>query len=430
MQARLVMSGLAWLLLGSCAAVVEPKLVPPHAASIAAKPLSHADCESLALGSAPNAAAFQAKLAGARAQLQTAKAWPNPTLSAAWENLGLGRMIAEQTMSLGMALEGLLLRGDHVSIAEHEFAAQCAELEYERAKLVLDVHAAYDSLVAARERVAALREDVRIAQMGLDAARRFASAGVQSKLVSDEAAAQLAEAEFARADAGAQARQQEIAFAFALGFERPVALELSEPMTAALDVPAPEQAIERAAAQRLDLKAATERYAAEADRCHLTNARPRFMPTVGGGPRFIGNDTLWVASLDVELPLFHSGSSEVDAQDAALLLSAAELRKAAVQVAADVSLALAEHTAASAHAAQHALPLLAMRTKLRQDHERLFAAGEVAFHDLLASQRTEAAARTSEVDARLRLALASSRMQFAMGAIQPALTPESSAQAR
>jgi outer membrane protein TolC len=418
-----------WLL-PSCATVVEPKLAPPHAASVAAKPLSHADCAALALTSAPNAAAFQAKLAGAHAQLQAAKAWPNPTLSAAWENLGLGRMIAEQTMSLGMALEGLLLRGDRVSIAEHEFAAQCAELEYERAKLVLDVHAAYDSLVAARERVVALQEDVRVAQLGFSAARRFASAGVQSKLTADEAAAQLAEAEFARADAEAQARQGEIAFAFALGFERPVALQLSESMTAALDVPVPEQSIERAAAQRLDLKAATERYAAEADRCHLTNARPRFLPTVGGGPRFIGNDTLWVASLDVELPLFDTGAAAIDAQDAALLLSAAELRKTAVQVAADVSLALAEHAAASAHAERHARPLLAMRTKLRQDHERLFAAGEVAFHDMLAAQRTEAAARTSEIDARLRLALASSRMQFAMGAMQPAVVPESDPQVR
>jgi outer membrane protein TolC len=71
-----------------------------------------------------------------------------------------------------------------------------------------------------------------------------------------------------------------------------------------------------------------------------------------------------------------------------------------------------------------------MRTKLRQDHERLFAAGEVAFHDMLAAQRTEAAARTSEIDARLRLALASSRMQFAMGAMQPAVVPESDPQAR
>jgi outer membrane protein TolC len=407
------------LALAGCGTVEEPHLPPQHAAEAAAHPLSHDDCVRLAVASAPNAAAFTARRRAAEAHMRAASAWPNPTFGASLEDMGRDRAIAQQTYTLGMSLSALFTHGYRSAAAEHDRDAAVAGLEHEVQLLALEVRSAYDELVAARERAALQADAVAVASRAVAAARRFAAAGIASGAAADTAQATLAEAELDRSAAVATAARQEIAFAFALGFERPVELQLSEPVTPANAPPADADGLLRDALEaRADLRAATAHYAAELERAHLAASPARFLPTISAGPRFIGNTSLWVANVDVELPLFDAGGAAIDEQNAVLLQAAADIRRTAQQVGADVALALAD-LAAAQQLGQQTGPLIEMRASLLARAERQFAAGEIDYVAMLAAASAAIAARLHGVDARLQAGLASDRLQAALGARSP-----------
>src|SRR5207247_2402310 len=84
----------------------------------------------------------------------------------------------------------------------------------------------------ARAKVAIEREGETLAERERDAASRFVTSGVAPRIGLDRADADLATSRAGRAKAETEARAAELELAFALGFERPVTLVLSEPMTA------------------------------------------------------------------------------------------------------------------------------------------------------------------------------------------------------
>jgi outer membrane protein TolC len=405
--------------LAGCGTVEEPHLPPPHPVETAAHPLSHDDCVRLAIASAPNAAAFTARRLAAEARLRAASAWPNPTLGVSLEDMGLDRSIAQQTVTLGMSLSALFTHGYRTAAAEHDHDAAVAALEHEVQQLELEVRSAYDELVAARERAALQADAVAVAARAVAAARRFAAAGVGSPTAADIAQATLTEAEIDRNTAVAAAARLAIAFAFALGFERVVELQLSEPVTPANAPPADVDGLLRdALAARADLRAATAHYAAELERAHLAASPARFLPTISAGPRFIGSSPFWVANVDVELPLFDAGGALLDEQNAVLLQAAADIRRTAQQVGADVALALADLTAAQ-QLGQQTGPLIEMRASLLARAERQFAGGEIDYAGMLAAASASITARMHGVDARLQAGLASNRLHAALGARAP-----------
>lgn len=57
----------------------------------------------------------------------------------------------------------------------------------------------------------------------------------------------------------------------------------------------------------------------------------------------------------------------------------------------------------------------ASRRQLRQDSERLFAAGELEYIDVLLARRDEVAARIAELDAGLELSLAEIDLRASLG---------------
>ncbi|MEO6708921.1 MAG: TolC family protein, partial [Planctomycetota bacterium] len=233
---------------------------------------------------------------------------------------------------------------------------------------------------------------------------------------------QRAEAEFARASADvaaseAAARAHELEFAFALGFERPVALVFSDGLTRAdgpqsLDL---EQMLTLASLHRQELAAANEAYAAELERLHLAASRVSFLPVVGAGPRSQGSEVRGVASLDVVLPIFDRGSAAKHAQDAELLAAAAHIRAAAHGVANEVCAAADRLRSATEFRDSHAHALSLRRRRLREDSERLFSAGELDYSALALARRDEVESRLAELDAELAVALARIDLSAAQG---------------
>ena len=425
---------------GCGAPVVEPELPPAWSPAQAAAPLTRAECVHLAANSAPSAAAWEARRAAAKANLEQAGLLANPTLSLAWEDFGLNHAAEgsalQTTVSLAVALEDVFSRGSREAAARHELEAEEADIRAERARLAADVAHAYDELVAARARVELQQDLVAEARTQRDDVARFVASGDSPRIEQDRAEAELAAAQADAARARTEARGQELGFAFALGFERPVTLQLAEPLTGegpSLDPTAGSgtgagpgagpAAIEIdlagllavAADARPELAAAAARYAAQLERLSLVAERPQFLPTLGAGPRWQKDELRGVGTIDVALPIFDSGAAAQRGEQAALLGAAAALRAAARDVAREVCAARERLEAAVTYLDGHARDLADRRHALNLSTTRLFRAGEVAYTELALARRDDVEAQLALLEARLAVAAARVDLAAAIG---------------
>jgi cobalt-zinc-cadmium efflux system outer membrane protein len=397
-----------------CATVEVPQVGPGWTAPDAAKPLSREDCVRLATHDAPTAAAWRAKLLGAQAAARQAATIPNPTLSVGWENLGLHDSSVQTTLTLAESLAALVQRPGLSAAAEHELAATRADLLAERAKLAVETLHGYDELLASRRKAALAAEAVDVARRLRDASAKFVAVGEKASVEARRGEAEFEKARADEASAAADARAKELAFAFALGFDQPVPLTLRDGFRVAPEAPA-ESDLLAAAQSRPEVVASRERVAAQLERARLSARRLQFLPTVGGGPRREGEDNSAVVSLDVELPIFDRGDAAADSASAELLAAAAGVRRVVRQVGAEVTAARERAAAATAFVRDHARPLADARRVLREEFEKLFAAGESSFEDLVVARRDEIEARTALVEAELALSLASTDLAAATG---------------
>jgi len=410
------------LFLGTgCASVAEPKLPLPLAPEAAAEPLTRAQCTQFALASVPTAAAWRARLDKAQAALAGARRMPNPTLALNFEDLGLSSSASapvQTTLMLGEALADVFSRGRRAAAAEHELAAEEARLLAERDQLAADVSHAYDGLLVARRRLELDRDLVAVAAAQRKAVARFVELGESPRLELEKAEAERLDAELQAAGDESAARAREIELAFALGFERPVELQLAEGLAPPLaeEQDALEQLLARAAERSPQLKAASEDYLAALERAHLAASAVRFLPVVRAGPRAVAGETLGVVELESELPLFDQGQSEHAASSAGLLAAAAAVRAAAHELARGLALAQAAIVAAERRLEQQVRPLAEERVRIRQRTELQFHAGETSYLELVSAQRDEVKARAGVLEAELELAAARAELARLLGA--------------
>jgi cobalt-zinc-cadmium efflux system outer membrane protein len=296
-----------------------------------------------------------------------------------------------------------------MSAAEANLAAEEAALVIERRDLVAEVRHAYDQLVAARERVR-LREDlVAAAERQRTVAERLVSLGLSARIEADRAATEGLQAEADLARAESEARIQELALAYALGFESPVTLALSEPMTSL-----EQDQIEAASAEapaaivaRPEVAVAKARYDEALAHTELAANRIQLLPTVSAGYRRAESSDLGVAGFEIPVPLFDTGAAAEDEQSAALLAAASNLEQAVRRAGAEMLQAAARARAARDLLTKHAQRLADRRHDLATASERLFAAGEIPYDSVLLARRDEITARLDLLEARATAAAAS-----------------------
>lgn len=395
-------------LLAGCSSVHEPVVASGWAPAEAARPLHREDCVRLAVEFAPNAAAWRARLDAAEATLARASKLPDPTLNIGWEDFGLlsaAGSALQTTYTIGYSLAELFATSRDAGAARYERDAEIADLLAERRRLAVDVCTAYDRLVASRRAVALAEELAGIAARQREAADRRVAVGDAAPIVRSRAEAEYEEAEADVARRRDAANAEELAFAFALGFDRPVALELADDLLQADDLPVDdlEDLLAQAAATRPAIAAAEARYRAQLERLDLAVSRVQFLPTVFPGYRTLDGQSLGVAALEFRVPLFDAGGGEIAAQDAGLLAAAANLRNIAHETAREVASTAQQTAAAGAFLHDHAEPVAARRTALREGAARLFEAGQISFDEMLATRRDEVRAQQALLDASLAL---------------------------
>jgi cobalt-zinc-cadmium efflux system outer membrane protein len=405
------LSSIAVALAPGCS-VSEPVIASGWTAERAAAPLSHADCVNLAEASATTAAAWRARWLTAEAALRQAHAMTNPTFTGSWENISFSPKTGvplEQTFSFTMGLADFFAREYRVSAAEANLAAEDAALAAERRNLNVEVRHAYDHLVAARERVH-LREDlVAAAERQSAVAERMVAVGLTARIDLERAATERMQAESDLAQAVSDAHIEELALAFALGFDAPVSLALSEPMSSleGARIEATAEMVPEAIAAQPEVEVAKARYDEALANAQLAAHRFQLLPALTGGYRRAEGHDLGVASFELPVPIFDSGAAAEDAQNAALLAAASNLEQAVRRTGADMQETLARARAAHEQLTQHATRLAQKRHELSGATERLFAAGEAPYDDVLLARRDEITARLSLLEARANAASAS-----------------------
>ncbi len=412
---------IASLALSACGSFAVPEPPRGWSAADATEPLSRADCVHLARENATTVAVWNARLDRARADLRAAWAPPAPSFATEWEDLGVHPAPVpapvQTTYSLGLALGELFTMPWRIAAARHARDAAIADRIAERARLAGEVNAAYDGVVTARRRVALAADLAEIVRRERESVTRFVAAGTQPRIAQDRVDAELAEAENDRFVAEREALRLEQAFAFALGFDRPVHLDLAEPLSAPAEATDAdlESLLADAARDRAEITAAFERMRVRVEDRDVEAWRLGLLPTVRGGARRQGGVHSNTAAVELSLPIFDLGQNAVDAANADLLDAAAELASVTRGVSAQVTDALARAVTTRSTLERFARPQVERRERLRADTERLFHEGQVDLDALVTSLRDEARARRELLDAEAAAAAARVQLDAALG---------------
>ncbi|HEU4698458.1 MAG TPA: TolC family protein [Gemmatimonadales bacterium] len=363
--------------------------------------LSAAEALARAAARAPAAVAATARVGAAEARVSAARAWTDPTLSAAAENVGAARAVTGESGVAG--LEGQVVLGVPIAVGGDRGAAVAgarAETRAAAATRRLADDEAREALVvgaAAAERDATL---ARSATAEAAALRRFAGAlerrAAEGRSAGGEAAraaleASLAATAAARRDAALAGSTARLAHLLGLDAGMPVVIEAprcTEPGGAgAAGAPAADEASPPAA---LELAAARADAARAAARLAAARAVPDLVPQIG--VRRTAAVTGLFVGVGTELPVF--GGTRAASEASRLEAEAAEAERAGA----------AARLAAERHAAERTLALLeaagqrfdaAWRAALARTvgaAEARYDAGEGTLAELLDARRARLAA--------------------------------------
>ena len=395
--------------LGACVSTPPVRAWRPVDAAALERDLTLEEAVGLARNNDVRAAAWQARFDGARAGLVAASAIPNPTLGLEWEGLGLresGMSLASLKAGVSFPLLFWIPRRFQRAEACSQRDAERHAIRAERRALAAEVGTAWYGLLAGQRKVkitSALSEDARAA---LALAKKAQAAGVRSTYDVERAEAEALEAEGEATAAASQLRIDRLAFAFALGADRPALPRAAEP-------PAPPQEATPAEVIPPDLVAlalagdpayakAKATVAATEAELHLqqVGAIPLTGVTGSLGTKDepgLGNGG--TAALEIPLPLFDRNCGPIARARADLLAARAAEEQARRAVLSDLAQAWERVRATSVRYERFARPLTELRVKVEAKARALYAQAEIDQGEWLQTQRDVRTAQKNEVDA-------------------------------
>jgi cobalt-zinc-cadmium efflux system outer membrane protein len=386
-------------------------------------PLTVDECVKLAQTSSLTARAFKARLEAARGTAEAASAWPNPTFEYNVEDIGTvlnrQRQLLQQEI-LHYPIFTFWTKGLEADVAKADEARTAAEVEDDRRQLKFDVGQAFYELLASEQAVMNERAAVAVATSLVAAAEKRRKVGEASVLDEQRARTELLEA---RRDLAAAHRKRVvdgIAFALALGAERPVPVNLAEEWPEALpaevaDV-ATETLVQRALATRPDVQEAeasvlkAQKSADLEGRKTLPLADWQLAGGISQGPEGRGA----IVNFQAPVPLLDFNTGNRTRARAELESAVVSLEKTRRMVVFEVESSLVAFDHAHEALEEFARPIEAARASALDATRRQFQAGEVTYFELVQAQRDLVAARRELVDARKELALARWRLLTAL----------------
>lgn len=355
-------------------------------------------------GAAPSADAANAGIEAARANQTVAGLRPNPVAQAQIENvIGTGPYSglrnAETTMGVALPIELGGKRGARVAVAN----AQLSRAELEAAVVAVDVRLQVTSLyveaIAAERRLATARDQLRIADDALRAARVRVQAGRASPLEEQRAdvAKISAAASFERAARLTDVARLNLARRLGRSVDGPLDTGLLDQLPTATYGPM----IAPSASGTLTLAAANADLAVADAGIRL--ARANRVPDLNIGPALrrleATNDTAAVFAVSIPIPLFNNGRAAVAQASAERTRAEARRRMTALDVDQAITEAQAEAANAETTARAAAGPALAAAQEAARIARIGYREGKFGQLDLLDAERTLADTRIAAIDA-------------------------------
>ncbi len=396
------------------------------------QPLTLADCLRLARANDVRAAEWRARIEAVHADLAAARAVPNPVLHLSWDGLGLhdeaDRSLATMTAGVSYPLLFFWLRPRQIAVAKAKELAEAEALRAERRQLTVEVGASFYSLLAGQRRVDVARELLEVARESLRLAEAGKRLGVRSGYEVERAGTEMLQAEADLASAETRLRQDRVAFAFALGADRPATPVVTAPADLETAPEAargreglPDALIEEVLAR--DPSFARARAAsAVAEQSFLLETRSAIplADLSGSAARKIDPSAdSTEAGLEVPVPIYDQNLGGKTKAEAALAAARAEEEKARRSAIAGLAREWERIRGAVDHWRRFAQPLARRVEQSAAAAGRLFAAGSVDYGEMLQAQRDLGAARREEVEAWYEAMNASWALGCALGRNDP-----------
>ncbi|WIW90433.1 TolC family protein (plasmid) [Sphingobium sp. V4] len=387
----------------SCASVAQAQQ-ERISADTSAPILTLEQAVAVAGGAAPSADAANAGIEAAQANRTVAGLRPNPVAQAQIENVAgtgpySGLRSAETTMGVALPIELGGKRSARVAVANAQLSRAELEAAVAAADVRLQVTSLYVEAISAERRLAMARDQLKIADDALQAARVRVQAGRASPLEEQRA-------EVARINAAASleraARLAEVA-------RLNLARRLGRSINGALDVALLDRlpaatygpTVLPAASGTLTL-AAADADLAVAD-AGIRLARSNRVPDLNIGPALrrleATNDTAAVFTVSIPIPLFNNGNAAVAQASAERSRVEARRRMTALDVEQAIAEAQAEAANAETTARAAAGPALAAAQEAARIARIGYREGKFGQLDLLDAERTLADTRVAAIDA-------------------------------
>jgi cobalt-zinc-cadmium efflux system outer membrane protein len=393
----------AFLAATSCVAVAQAQENTAAAQQATAPLLTLDQAVAAAGGSAPAVEAAEAGIVAAQAARTVAGLRPNPQLQTQVENIvGSGPYggfsQAETTVGLNIPIEMGGKRSARIAVADAQTGRALLTAAIVRADIRLQVTQLYVDAIAAERRLATARDQLRIAQDALSAARVRVETGRASPI--EEQRADVARL---NAEAGLQ-RARRLADATRSNLARRIGRPAIGPLdAAALDrLPPAIYGPSPVTGEGTLALAAASADVAIAD-AGVRLARSQRAPDITVGPAVrrleSTNDSAAVFSLSIPIPLFNSGKAALAQADAERTRTEAQRRMTALDVEQAIGNAQAEADNAATTARNASGPALAAAQEAARIARIGYREGKFGQLDLLDAERTLADTRIAAIDA-------------------------------
>lgn len=389
--------------------------------------LTRRDLDLIAITEAPALPTALARWDAARAAVRTAGAIPNPTLSLnpAYISGGGGGPPLFLATTLIQLIETANKRP--LRIAKTEYRAEAARLQVASTAwmVIAEVRGAAIDVSAARDRLAALDQQIAIQRDLADTAAKRLAVGLGSSVELTVARTALTRAVIDRAATAAAEVEAQNRLARALGL--PVAALSGAPLDFGLEAPSlSEQFLATAAARaplrRADVLAGIADYSASIVEFRLQNATR--IPNVELGPsvEYDQGTNKWGLSVAVAPPIFNRNAGPIAEASAQERVAASQLLETQATAIGEADRAVAAYRQALAGVVV-ADRLVVDQQKQVLAQQRLLATGETGRADLLTGRANLAVARLGLVDARTALARARLAVEVAAQAMSDGSDP-------
>ena len=383
-----------------------------------AAPLTLAEALRLAVEQSPEAGAAQAAIPIARADVSTARMFPNPTL-------GIGGARAEPVFTAGIQLHlpvfGQL--GAHVDAARLGVTQVEAETSLATWRLRHEARVDYFTVARTVEEVAIAIEIERITGRVADMARQRFEAGAGSALERDQAALLHVRAQQDIFDRRAAERIARLELGRVIGRSSEAIEPLADPLGAPTSTPPIDALLDGARRSHPELRALSAERAAALSRAIAARADRRPVPTVevgvdvleastcGGTSRCLGPR----GALSFDVPLFNLNRGPIERAEAEAKWAEARRAAALQRVETTVRAAFESMAAASLRARFFDGEYLPAAVRVEAMAQEGFTAGKTGLLPLLESERALDDARLGRAQALFDVQVARADLETASG---------------